>query len=382
LPSTQETAPGSSSDPRSSPIRVMVVDDSAVIRRTITKWLGESPQFVVVAAHHDGRAAADDVVRSQPEVVILDIEMPGMDGLTALPLILQRKPGTIVLVASTLSRRGAEVSLKALTLGAADYLPKPDASAGGAGAEEFRQALFGKVRQLALKARGASGSSLPGGTTAPSPRAGPQKVVSMDKLRPYSSAPVRALVIGSSTGGPQALTQLFSEIGPSIANVPVFVTQHMPSTFTPILADHIRTAARMPAREGRDGERAEAGTIYVAPGGRHMLVAREGSQTVIRLSDGPPINFCRPAVDPLFETAAGVFQSGTFAIVLTGMGSDGAHGARIVADAGGSVIAQDEASSVVWGMPGATFATGACSDVLPINEIGGRVIRFLTRGRS
>jgi len=356
-------------------IRVMIVDDSMVIRRVLTNWLSALPEVQIVAAHVNGRRAVDDIKNSQPDIVILDIEMPEMDGLTALPLLLQRKPGTIVLVASTLSRRGAEVTLRALTLGAADYLTKPESTEAGS-LEQFHVDLIAKVRQLG--GRRVHHDAAPAPSGAPVARPAPSR----RGLRPYSIAPVKAIFIGSSTGGPQAVTRLMTDLGPSLANLPVLIAQHMPPMFTAILAEHVAKASGRPAVEGLDGDRLKGGCVYIAPGGFHMLVARSGDAPVIRIVDTPPVNFCKPAVDPLFNSAAEVFGAGTLGIVLTGMGSDGAKGASRIADAGGSIIAQDEETSVVWGMPGATVALGACADVLPIGEIGARVARLLTGGRA
>jgi two-component system chemotaxis response regulator CheB len=375
-------------------VRVMVVDDSLVIRGVIASWITAEPEFVVVARHRNGRNAADDVTRSLPDVIILDIEMPEMDGLTALPLLLERKPGTAVIVASTLTRRGAEISLRALTLGAADCVPKPGTGGGLVSAADFRTDLVAKVRALGRRARGRRGGAVPigrlerplparraaAGTASPSiGRAGGAM---SEHRRTLSGVPPRVLVIGASTGGPQALARLFTDLGPLMARLPVLVAQHMPPTFTAILAEHIGRAAERPAAEGRDGEPVEPGRIYVAPGGRHMLVERAGHGPIVRLSDAPPVNFCRPAVDPLFEAAAASYGAATLAAILTGMGSDGARGATAVADAGGSVIAQDEGSSVVWGMPGAAVGAGACAMVLPIDEIGRRIGGLLGGARA
>jgi len=361
-----------------STIRVMVVDDSVFVRGVISRWLAEDKQFELVATHGNGLAAVEDLARARPDVVILDLEMPEMDGLTALPLILKQRPNTAVIVASALTRRGAEVSLKALTLGAADYVPKPDAALGQAAKEQFKNELTAKVRSLGRKAQtardrthGAGASPLP---SAPLLSA---RLKIAERMRPYSLTPVTALAIGSSTGGPQALTKLLAVIGPYLGRIPVFVTQHMPATFTAILAEHLRQAAGIPAAEGIDGEAVSAGRIYVAPGGRHMVPERSAGATIIRLSDEPPVNFCKPAVDPMFGAVSAVYRSGLLGLVLTGMGSDGARGAGLIADGGGSVIVQDEESSVVWGMPGATAAAGNACEVLSLDAIGRKVTRML-----
>jgi len=368
----------------------MVVDDSAFIRGIVTRWVGEERGLTIVASHGNGKRAADDVARSKPDVVILDIEMPEMDGLTALPLILERHPGTAVIMASTLTRRGAEVSIRALTLGASDYVPKPDSSNGLLSATEFRTDLIAKIRSLGAgvhrRSRRKAGAPAPvrapqAGHQAAQPAA-PAPARPKQKMRPISMAAVKALAIGSSTGGPQALTKFFGDAGKALGNLPVFVTQHMPPTFTTILAEHLSKAAGRPAAEGVDGETVQPGRIYVAPGGKHMLLVKSGGQVVIRLSDAPPENFCKPAVDPMFRSAAEVYGAGTLAVVLTGMGADGAKGAVRIADTGGTVLAQDEKSSVVWGMPGAASEAGACAEILPIGDMGSRVVRLIAGGRS
>ena len=202
------------------------------------------------------------------------------------------------------------------------------------------------------------------------------------KTRPFSPHAPRVLLIGSSTGGPQALMSVVTELGPVIDRYPVLITQHMPPTFTTILAEHLARSSKRPAHEAVDGEVIKPGTIYLAPGGRHMRVVRHGADVVIALDDGPPVNFCKPAVDPLFISATEVWQTGTFAAILTGMGSDGMRGGKEIIAAGGNVIAQDEATSVVWGMPGAAANAGICSAVLPLNQIAPKIVRLFAGDRS
>ncbi|MDK9698200.1 MAG: chemotaxis response regulator protein-glutamate methylesterase [Siculibacillus sp.] len=383
------------------PVRVMVVDDSVVVRGLIGRWIDEDPALAVVASHRNGKLAVDDVARSNPDVVVLDVEMPEMDGITALPLLLRAKPGLIVVMASTLTRRNAEISLKCLSLGAADYVPKPESNSGVTTSADFRNEVIQKVKALGQRAQmraGRGGAASPMRPVAPAATSGQGSASTAataparsfapsqprvaapsapTQLRPYSSVNPRVLLIGSSTGGPQALTKLFAEIGPAIANVPVLITQHMPATFTAILAEHITKASGRRAAEGTHGEPLMPGRIYVAPGGKHMVIGKQGAETVVLLNDQPPVNFCKPAVDPLFDSAVPVFGSAILACVLTGMGHDGAAGAKRIADGGGSVIAQDEESSVVWGMPGAVAQAGAAAEILPLDQIGGKIARIL-----
>ena len=200
--------------------------------------------------------------------------------------------------------------------------------------------------------------------------------------RAFGQQAPRVLLVGSSTGGPQALMSLVTELGPVIDRFPVLITQHMPPTFTTILAEHLARSSRRPAHEAIDGEIVKPGQILLAPGGRHMRVARHGADVAIALDDGPPVNFCKPAVDPLFISAIDIWQGGTLAVVLTGMGSDGMRGGKDIVAAGGNVIAQDETSSVVWGMPGAVANAGICAAILPLNQIAPKLVRLFAGDRS
>ncbi len=364
----------------------MVVDDSVVIRGLISRWVESEPDMVVAASLRTGLDAVNQIERINPDVAVLDIEMPDLDGISALPLLLAKKRDLIIIMASTLTRRNAEISFKALSLGASDYIPKPESTREAGAAETFRHDLIQKIRHLGAKVRRAAGPSLapaldrarePLPRPAQAPLAQPQLL-----RRAFSTQAPRALLIGSSTGGPQALMTLVGEIGPVIDRFPVLITQHMPPTFTTILAEHLARSSQRPAHEAVDGEIVKAGKIYLAPGGRHMRVVRHGADAAIALDDGPPINFCKPAVDPLFNSAIDVWQGGILALVLTGMGSDGMRGGKEIVAAGGSVIAQDEASSVVWGMPGAAANAGICAAVLPLNQIAPKLVRLFSGDRS
>jgi two-component system chemotaxis response regulator CheB len=368
---------------RQEPLRVMVVDDSVVIRGLIARWIGSEPDMVVAASLRTGLDAVNQIERVNPDVAVLDIEMPELDGISALPLLLAKKRDLIIIMASTLTRRNAEISFKALSLGASDYIPKPESTRQPAAAEIFRHDLIQKIRHLGAKVRRAATPSPPLAPREPLPRQ-PLTPVAQPQLmrRAFSTQAPRALLIGSSTGGPQALMTLVTELGPVIDRFPVLITQHMPPTFTTILAEHLARSSHRPAHEAVDGEIVKAGQIYLAQGGRHMRVARHGTDIVIALDDGPPVNFCKPAVDPLFASAIDVWQGGILAVVLTGMGSDGMRGGKEIVAAGGSVIAQDEASSVVWGMPGAATNAGICAAVLPLNQIAPKLVRLFSGDRS
>src|SRR6266516_860752 len=371
---------------RQEPLRVMVVDDSVVIRGLIARWLGSEPDMVVAASLRTGLDAVNQIERVNPDVALLDIEMPELDGISALPLLLAKKRNFIIIMASTLPRRNAEISFKALSLGASDYIPKPESTREAGAAEIFRHDLVEKIRQLGAKVRRAAPASPSSalGSALDQPRDLLRRPVAQPQLmrRAFSAQAPRALLIGSSTGGPQALMAMVTELGPVIDRFPVLITQHMPPTFTTILAEHLARSSHRPAREALDGEIIKAGQIYLAPGGRHMRVAKHGADIVIALGDGPPINFCKPAVDPLFSSAIDVWQGGVMALVLTGMGSDGMRGGKEIVAAGGSVIAQDEATSVVWGMPGAAANAGICAAILPLNQIASKLVRVFSGDRS
>lgn len=343
------------------PVRVMVCDDSVVIRGAIARILEADPAVRVAARVSNGQLALDELKRTSIDVLVLDIEMPVMDGMTALPLLLKADPGLKVIMASTLTTRGADIALRALRMGAADYVPKPSAVAGD---ESFRRELVEKVKGLARLRRRI-------------PQATPAKF----NLRPAAIISPRLLAVGSSTGGPQALFTLVQGLGKTL-NVPVVMTQHMPPTFTPILAEHISKLGGMPCAEAKDGEALRAGRIYLAPGDRHLLVDGDRSGLQARLSTDAPENFCRPSVDPMLRSAAAACDGRVLVTVLTGMGQDGLAGTRRVVEAGGSAIAQDEATSVVWGMPGAIAQAGLCHAVLPLPQIAPKLLEMLRMARA
>lgn len=371
---------------QSGKIRVMVVDDSAVVRGLVSRWIDEDPETETCGRFHNGRLAIDGVVRSAPDVIILDIEMPVMDGLAALPELLERMPGVRVIMASTLTRKNAEISLKALSLGATDYIPKPERNSGITTSVEFRDELLRKVKAVVPRKSPAAAygrqpaTESPAGVATrirPGGEAAPAAAKATYTLRAFSNVKPRILAIGSSTGGPQALASLVETIAPALGDVPVVITQHMPPTFTSILAQRLGRSAGLPSREGVDGLALVPGTIYVAPGGMHMMVAEKNGSPVLQVRDGPLINYCKPSVEPLFASVSKVYGPAVLALVLTGMGHDGAAGSKLIADAGGTVIAQDQATSVVWGMPGAAAAAGACAAVLPLDEIGPKTSSLL-----
>jgi len=409
------------------PFRVMVVDDSAIIRGFLCRYLSEDPNINVVTTANNGVVALRQLAHHDIEVVVLDIEMPEMDGMTALPKMIDMKPDLQIVMASTLTRKNAEVSLRALQRGAVDYVPKPETARSVNANIDFRRELVEKVKAWASRRRTKLGQgqpiavspggaaarqqptfsrplqpsangfvsasrpvaavrSVPGKADAATPSSiGAIKPAALDAgpitLRKGSLRKPKILLVGASTGGPQALMRFFEGFKKA-PTVPILITQHMPATFTAILADHLRQATGWPAFEGKDGMEVIAGQIYVAPGGRHMEVASVDAKLVIKLTDNPPENFCRPAVDPLLRSAGAIFGERILAVILTGMGHDGLRGAREITKGGATLLAQDEASSVVWGMPGAVAGAGLCTEILPISEIGAATEKRLQGGMA
>jgi len=368
----------------------MLVDDAVVVRGLFARWVESEPDLDVVATLRTGREAVNQFERVDPDVVVLDVDMPDLDGIAALPLLLEKKRDLVVIMASTLTRRNAEISLKALSLGAADYIPKPGSNRELSASTAFRRELIEKIRQLGQRARRLRGG-LASSRVAPEVKSAPSIMPQIGEepappppqaLRPMPTVAPRVLLIGSSTGGPQALNGLIAEIGSVLQRVPILITQHMPPTFTAVLAEHLARIGKCPVREASDGEEIKSGNVYLAPGGKHMKVARRDGTAVIAIEDGPLVNFCKPAVDPMFASAAEVWGNKTLALVLTGMGSDGLAGAKAIVAAGGHVFAQDEATSVVWGMPGQVTNAGLCSAVLPLPEIAGKLTRLFSGERQ
>ena len=394
----------------------MVCDDSAVIRGLISRNLESDPEIQVVTTVPNGQMAINALSRYPVEVLILDIEMPVMDGLTALPELIRAQPDLQVIMASTLTRRNADISMRALAAGAADYLAKPTTTMALNAAADFKTELAVKVKVLGAARRRAAGLRSPGGrrapdtphapaparephhptphhpasaapsatqpaTARPALRAIPGGSRGPISLRPMPTEMPEIVAIGSSTGGPQALFTVLGALKPGISQ-PIVITQHMPATFTTILAEHIERASGIPTVEGADGMPVQGGHAYVAPGDFHMVIEQQGAQRVIRLLKTPPENFCRPSVDPMLRSLTKVYGRKVFTVILTGMGQDGLKGGEGVIAAGGSLIAQDEATSVVWGMPGAVSMAGLCSAVVPLVEVAPLIRRVAARAAS
>ncbi|BCJ43135.1 hypothetical protein GCM10010168_01230 [Actinoplanes ianthinogenes] len=382
-------------------ISVLVVDDSVVVRRLIVDALGEAPGIQVVGTAANGLLAQAKIDQLKPDVVTMDIEMPQMDGIEAVRELRKRHTQLPVIMFSTLSAAGATATLEALSAGATDYVTKP--SNVGSVKESIaavREQLVPKIQALGGRRRPPPAAPPRG----PAPAAGPGRpgagpvpgrpgLPPPGAARPTGPAPagppprrgpqgrIDILAIGSSTGGPDALTKVLLGL-PADLPVPVVITQHMPPVFTKMFAERLDRSTPLKVVEAGDGMELTAGTVYIAPGDRHLVFTRRGTSTLTQLSNAPQENSCRPAVDVMFRSVAALYGNTAFATVLTGMGQDGRGGAKVLRDAGCEVLAQDEASSVVWGMPGAVVGAGLADEVLPLDRIAGALLNRVRVGRS
>ena len=369
------------------PIKVLLVDDSAIIRGLLAKALSSDPGIVIADTAADGIMAIQVATRIQPDIIVLDIEMPRMDGITALPELLKAAPATKIIMASTLTSRNASISLEALALGASDYIAKPSAQARHE-LEDFYRELIAKIHALSGRH---TAPRPPASAPAAAPAAAAPAVVK-PVSKPYrvlaagtslNALGIAALAIASSTGGPQALTALFTQLKGKLQNIPIFVTQHMPPTFTALLAAQLGKAGERPFHEAQNDEIVMPGHAYLAAGNFHMTVVKNpAGQLVLRLNQEPPENFCRPAADPMLRSLSSAYGARLAACVLTGMGQDGLEGAKVVVKNGGSVIAQNEATCIVYGMPKAVVDADLCKAVLPLADIAPLLIQQIDGSAS
>jgi two-component system chemotaxis response regulator CheB len=384
-------------------IRVLVVDDSVVVRRLIVDSLTGAPDIEVVGTAANGLLAQAKIDQLKPDAVTMDIEMPQMDGIAAVRELRKRHKHLPVIMFSTLSAAGASATLEALSAGATDYVTKP--SNVGSIQESIaavREQLIPKIHALARRRSPAGpparpgpppgrpglapppgsrpGAAVPGRPGLTSPRPGTSRTGPARPVRRGPPGRVDILAIGSSTGGPDALTKVLQAL-PSDLPVPIVITQHMPPVFTKMFAERLDRSTPLRVFEAGDGMELAPGTVYIAPGDKHLVLQRRGTATVIQLSGAPPENSCRPAVDVMFRSVAALFGASAFATVLTGMGYDGRGGAKVLREAGAEIMAQDEASSVVWGMPGAVVGAGLADEILPLDRIAAVLIKRVQTGR-
>jgi len=359
-----------------TPIRVLVVDDSTVVRRLVSSILDGDPEIEVVATAATGRIALAKLDQVNPDLVTLDIEMPDMDGLATLAELRRTNHKMPVIMFSTLTELGATSTLEALSLGASDYVTKPsNTGSQEASAERVREQLIPKIKALVKRAP-STGPRSPLGKASTGP-ARTAVTTARPAARPQH---VDVVTIGVSTGGPNALAALLPRL-PADFPVPILIVQHMPPMFTRLLAERLDTTCALSVREAAEPSRIEPGQVWLAPGDYHLVVARRGTEVWTDLEQGAPENSCRPAVDVLFRSVAMTYGAGTLAVVLTGMGQDGLRGVEAVLAAGGRALAQDEETSVVWGMPGYVARAGLADRVLPLDVVANELTSRVANGR-
>lgn len=409
-------------------IKVMLVDDSAVVRGLLSRWLTAEENVEVVARCNNGLHAVREIEKVQPTLVILDIEMPEMDGLEALPHLLRACPDARILIVSSLSTKNAEISLTALAKGAHDYIAKPNSNSGLSTSNDFRADLItrinalsvgygGRPKMLTERAKPIASTSFSSfrskvdtaptdEKSQPCPNAkaespaiasGREKLNALRAVRagiskpadelqdkgeliPFKKGKPEILCIGSSTGGPRALQQVLQDAAHALHDIPVVLTQHMPKSFTSVFASHLDKACVLNVKEAEHGDILEPGHVYVAPGDRHLVFERSGGVTRTVLDDGPQLNFCKPAADKMFTSISEIYGVKALSLILTGMGKDGVCGGRDIIEKGGNVIVQDAETSIVWGMPGAAYKAGIASAKLPLDTIGAKLAKIIQGG--
>src|SRR5271165_5092404 len=345
-------------------IKVLIVDDSALVRRILTDILTSDPSMEVLGSAGDAYIAREKIKQLNPDVLTLDVEMPRMDGLTFLRNLMRLRPMPVIMV-SSLTEHGAEVTLDALAIGAVDYLPKPKIDLA-ATLSDYKDELIAKVKMAArtrVYSREAPAAGSAGGAGAAQIKQGPPR-----QLRTTE----RIVAIGASTGGTEAIKDVLVKLPHDFPGI--VITQHIPKLFSGAFARRMDNLCQMTVSEAEDGQQILRGHAYVAPGDKHLLVVRDGARYMCRLDDGDPVNRHKPSVDVLFRSVAREVGRNSIGVILTGMGKDGALGLKEMREAGGPTIAQDEATSMVWGMPGEAVAVGAAQDVLPLGEIPNRIL--------
>jgi two-component system chemotaxis response regulator CheB len=356
-------------------IRILVVDDSVVVRRMVSDVLATDPQLEVAGTAANGKIALAKIPQVNPDIVILDVEMPELDGLGTLVEIRKSLPSLPVIMYSTLTQRGAEATLDALSRGATDYVTKPsNVGSAAQGLERIRTQLIPKIKAICARILGFPASSLLTATVA-------AKTTPPRLAFPHREERIDIVAIGVSTGGPNALALLLPTL-PRDLPVPVVIVQHMPPVFTRLLAERLAAKSHIGVEEGHTGALLEPGCAWIAPGDYHMVVASDNHRVTLRTYQGPPENSCRPAVDVLFRSVADVYKPHALAVVMTGMGQDGLRGCERIHEFDGQILAQDQASSVVWGMPGFVANAGLADQVLPLDQLGMEIVRRVRNGRG
>jgi len=362
MQSVPKTIPSGNAKKR---IKVLIVDDSALVRRMLTEMLSSDPSITVLGAAHDAYDAREKIKALNPDVLTLDVEMPRMDGVTFLRNLMRLRPMPVIMV-SSLTEKGAEVTLDALSIGAVDYLPKPKIDLAATLAD-YKEELISKVRAAASARLRSTTATATASASADAilAKRGPQR-----QLRTTE----RIIAIGASTGGTEAIKEVLTRLPPDTPGI--VITQHIPKLFSGAFARRMDACSQVSVCEAEDGQQVLRGHAYIAPGDKHLLLVRDGARYVCRLDEGPPVNRHKPSVDVLFRSVAQQAGRNAIGVILTGMGKDGALGLKEMRDAGGRTVAQDEATSIVWGMPGEAVAVGGAADVLPLGDIWSRVLQL------
>ena len=358
-----QSVPKAVSSGQAKKLRVLIVDDSALVRRLLTEMLSSDPGITVLGAAHDAYDAREKIKALNPDVLTLDVEMPRMDGVTFLRNLMRLRPMPVIMV-SSLTEKGAEVTLDALSIGAVDYLPKPKIDLAATLAD-YKEELISKVKAAASARLHATTTTRSASADAILAKRDPQR-----QLRTTE----RIIAIGASTGGTEAIKEVLMRLPPDTPGI--VITQHIPKLFSGAFARRMDACCQVSVCEAEDGQQILRGHAYVAPGDKHLLLVRDGARYVCRLDEGPPVNRHKPSVDVLFRSVAQQAGRNAIGVILTGMGKDGALGLKEMRDAGAPTVAQDEATSIVWGMPGEAVAVGGAADVLPLDEIWSRVLKL------
>jgi two-component system chemotaxis response regulator CheB len=358
-------------------IRVLIVDDSALVRKLLTEILAAAPDIEVVGTAADPYAARERIKHLNPDVITLDVEMPRMDGITFLENLMRLRPMPVVMV-SSLTQQGADVTLRALELGAVDFVAKPKIDVAGT-LSDYADELIEKVKVAAV-ARINTRAKESRAPRVVDPRHSADAVLPASSPRRVLQTTERIIAVGSSTGGTEAIRELLAGLPPDAPAI--VISQHIPAAFSKPFADRMDRSSAMAVCQAQDGQYILPGHVYIAPGDRHLLVERDGARYRCRLSDGLPVNRHRPSVDVMFRSVAQNVGPNALGVILTGMGDDGARGLKEMLDAGANTIAQDEASSVVWGMPGAACKLGASQQVLSLQRIPVELLRLVALPRE
>jgi two-component system chemotaxis response regulator CheB len=353
-------------------IKVLIVDDSALVRQLLTEILNSAPGIEVVGVAHDPYMAREKIKQLNPDVITLDVEMPKMDGITFLSNLMRLRPMPVVMV-SSLTEQGADVTLHALELGAVDFVSKPKTDLAHT-ISEYAEEIVEKVKTAA----NAKVRAIEHHPVEPKPVAAKQSadaILSKGHASRHFKTTDKIIAIGASTGGTEAIKEVLMQLPPDTPGI--VITQHIPEAFSKPFANRMDGVSAMTVFEAQDGQQIVAGHVYIAPGNRHLLVARDGARYICRLNDGPPVNRHKPSVDVLFRSVAQNVGPNAVSVILTGMGDDGAKGMLEMKEEGAPTIAQDESSSVVWGMPGEAVRLGCVDTVLPLRKIAGQILKLV-----